>query len=87
MADTIVVEVGYALPKQQYLQSIKVEQGATATMAIEQSGVLAEYPDIDLTKNKVGIFGKVISKAISMCCRREIGLRFIAHSIKTQINS
>lgn len=62
MADTIVVEVGYALPKQQYLQSIKVEQGATASMAIEQSGVLAEYPDIDLTKNKVGIFGKVISK-------------------------
>jgi putative ubiquitin-RnfH superfamily antitoxin RatB of RatAB toxin-antitoxin module len=62
MADTIVVEVGYALPKQQYLQSIKVEQGATASMAIEQSGVLAEYPDIDLTKNKVGIFGKVIGK-------------------------
>ncbi|BFM14662.1 RnfH family protein [Maricurvus nonylphenolicus] len=62
MTDTMVVEVGYALPNHQYLQAVKVAQGATATIAIEQSGVLKEYPEIDLTKNKVGVFGKAVKR-------------------------
>ena len=29
--------------------------------AIERSGVLAEFPEIDLGRNRVGIYGKLIA--------------------------
>lgn len=52
------VEVVYALPEEQVLISLDVEQGTTAEQAVKLSGVLEKFPDIDLTKNKLGIFGK-----------------------------
>ena len=55
MSAKIVVEVAYALPEKQYLQSVKLEEGATVEQAIVASGLLALRDDIDLTKNKVGI--------------------------------
>ncbi|CAH3491000.1 Persistence and stress-resistance antitoxin PasI, partial [Klebsiella oxytoca] len=54
----IVVEVAYALPEKQYLQSVKLEEGATVEQAIVASGLLALRDDIDLTKNKVGIYSR-----------------------------
>jgi putative ubiquitin-RnfH superfamily antitoxin RatB of RatAB toxin-antitoxin module len=39
-----------------------VPQGSTAEQAVRLSGILDKYPDIDLAKNKLGIFGK-LSKA------------------------
>lgn len=57
-ANQIPVEVAYALPNEQVILSFKVEDGATIKQAIEQSGVLDKYPQIDLEKDKVGIFGK-----------------------------
>jgi putative ubiquitin-RnfH superfamily antitoxin RatB of RatAB toxin-antitoxin module len=55
----IVVEVAYALPEKQYLQSVKLEEGATVEQAIVASGLLALRGDIDLAKNKVGIYSPV----------------------------
>jgi hypothetical protein len=55
----ITVEVAYALPEQQVLESVEVAAGATVREAIEQSGVLVAHPEIDLASNKVGIFGKL----------------------------
>lgn len=52
------IEVIYALPKEQILYTLDVEQGTTVEQAIKLSGILDKYPEIDLTKNKVGIFGK-----------------------------
>ncbi|MEE2730240.1 MAG: RnfH family protein [Pseudomonadota bacterium] len=37
---------------------LKVEEHCTVADAIAQSGVLQQFPEIDLKKNKVGIFGK-----------------------------
>jgi putative ubiquitin-RnfH superfamily antitoxin RatB of RatAB toxin-antitoxin module len=54
----IVVEVAYALPEKQYLQSVKLEEGATVEQAIVASGLLALRDDIDLAKNKVGIYSR-----------------------------
>ena len=54
----MIVEVAYALPNKQSLVSIEVEEGATIKEAIEASGVLETYEQIDLTRNKVGIFSK-----------------------------
>ena len=54
----MIVEVAYALPDKQSLISLEVEEGATIKEAIEASGVLETYEQIDLTRNKVGIFSK-----------------------------
>jgi len=62
MADTaapIHVEVIFALAQRQECISVKLEAGATLQKAIEQSGLLAKYPEIDLAKNKVGVYAKL----------------------------
>ncbi len=57
--ETINIEVCYALPERQELISLALPAGCTVAQAIEASGLLAKYPEIDLGKNKVGIFGKL----------------------------
>jgi len=54
----MIVEVAYALADKQSLISLEVEEGSTLKEAIEASGILDEYRDIDLLKNRVGIFSK-----------------------------
>jgi len=54
----MIVEVVYALPDKQSLVSLEVEEGTTIKEAIEASGVLDTYDQIDLTRDKVGIFSK-----------------------------
>ncbi|MEY2823772.1 MAG: hypothetical protein RLZ64_310 [Pseudomonadota bacterium] len=53
------VQVCYALPGQTFLKDLQLEPGATIAQAIEASGVLAQFPDIDLSQQRVGIFGKL----------------------------
>ena len=56
--EKILIEVAYALPDQQLLISLDVDLGTTAEQAVKLSGLLEKFPDIDITKNKLGIFGK-----------------------------
>ncbi len=58
-AGDLIVEVAYATPGAQALVTLKIPTGATVRDAIEASGFLHHFPDIDLTANPVGIFGKV----------------------------
>jgi putative ubiquitin-RnfH superfamily antitoxin RatB of RatAB toxin-antitoxin module len=55
----IQVEVAYALPDVQEIVTVEVEAGTTLRQAIERSGLLNRYPEIDLAVNKVGIFGRL----------------------------
>jgi len=55
----MLVEVGYARPDTQIILSVEVDETATVNEAIVMSGILEQFPDIDLNKNKVGIFGKL----------------------------
>jgi|GEM_PF-10666 len=58
--EVINVEVAYALPHQHELVKLVLPSGATVQEAIESSGLLQRYPDIDLNeRNKVGIFAKL----------------------------
>ena len=57
---TICVDVIYALPTRQDVVSLQLPTGGTVQQAIEQSRLLVKYPDIDLTKNKVGVFAKLV---------------------------
>ncbi len=59
MADLLRIEVVYALAKKQTLVSLKLPAGTTVRQAIEASGLLEKYPEIDLAKNKLGIFAKL----------------------------
>ncbi len=59
MADSISVEVIYPLPQRQERASLTLPEGSTVQQAIDASGLLAKYPEIDLTKNKLGIFAKL----------------------------
>jgi hypothetical protein len=58
-SDTIRVEVAYARPDQEVLIEVHVAAGSTLQQAIEASGVLARFPEIDLSRAKVGVFGKI----------------------------
>ena len=60
MAEQIAVEVAYALPQKQEIVALKLPEGATVRQAIERSGLLEKYPEIDLAKNKAGVFAKLV---------------------------
>jgi putative ubiquitin-RnfH superfamily antitoxin RatB of RatAB toxin-antitoxin module len=57
--EQIQVEVAYAREEAQALLTVRGDAGLTVAEAIERSGVLGRFPEIDLSKNKVGVFGKV----------------------------
>ena len=53
----ITVEVAYALPHRQLIIPLQVAPDSTAEQAIQVSGILAKFPEIDLNQNQIGIFG------------------------------
>ncbi|WAK01304.1 RnfH family protein [Methylobacter sp. YRD-M1] len=53
------VGVCYAQADRQLWMRLEVPDNSTVEKTIHLSGVLARYPDIDLTRQKVGIFGKI----------------------------
>ncbi|MDU4433985.1 MAG: RnfH family protein [Pluralibacter gergoviae] len=60
MPANISVEVVYALPQKQYLQQVRLDEGATVEQAIIASGLTRLRTDIDLSKNKVGIWSRPV---------------------------
>lgn len=53
------VGIAYAEANQQVWLKVNLEEGSTLLHAIEKSGILDQFPHIDLTRQKVGIFGKI----------------------------
>ncbi|MDX1539005.1 RnfH family protein [Arsukibacterium sp.] len=60
MAEQYTVEVAYALPHQQSLLTLSVLPGSTVLQVIEQSGILQQYPDIDLSQQKIGVWSRPV---------------------------
>ena len=58
MTEYLKVSVAYVGPNDQVLRPLEVRIGTTVREAIEQSAVISRCPEIDLTVNQVGIFGK-----------------------------
>ena len=54
------IGVAYADKFKQTWLKLDVPDGSTVEDAITRSGLLAQFPEIDLTRNKVGIFGKLV---------------------------
>ncbi len=59
IAKLVQVEVAYAKPDEQRISVVQVEKGSTIEVAIRSSGILTIFPEIDLSKQKVGVFSKV----------------------------
>jgi hypothetical protein len=57
----IRVEVTYALRDRQALIAVELPEGGTVEQAIQRSGVLTAFPEIELQRAKVGIFGRPIA--------------------------
>lgn len=58
-AELITVEVAYATAEKQALIAVTLAAASTAGQAINASGILQQFPLIDLKTQKVGIFGSV----------------------------
>ncbi len=61
MANPEIIEVvlAYAKPEQQIVLPLKVPLGTTLGQAIAISGITKRFPEIDLLKNKTGVFGRL----------------------------
>lgn len=57
MSAPVRVDVAYARPDVQAVESVLLPAGATVRDAIRASGLLVRFPEIDLAKAGVGIFG------------------------------
>lgn len=54
------ISVAYAEPAQQVWLRIEVPEDVTVEQAIIQSGLLRQFPELDLTERAVGVFGKLV---------------------------
>lgn len=54
----ITVEVLYAYPDNYFLQKVELNSPLNIEEVILKSGILEKYPEIDLHKNRVGIFSR-----------------------------
>jgi putative ubiquitin-RnfH superfamily antitoxin RatB of RatAB toxin-antitoxin module len=59
MSAMLSIEVCYALPNEQVLIPVELPEGATVQQALDASGIVQRCPQIDLAKQKVGVFGKL----------------------------
>ena len=59
MTEIITVKIVYPNLEKQDIFSLELPIGSTIAEAIQQSGILNKCPEIDLTKNKIGIFSKL----------------------------
>jgi putative ubiquitin-RnfH superfamily antitoxin RatB of RatAB toxin-antitoxin module len=57
----VKVEVAYARPDRQCVITVEIAAGSTIEAAIRLSGILAEFPEIDLAAQKIGVFSKSCS--------------------------
>lgn len=58
--ELIPVEVAFATPARQVVVALRVNRSATVGEAINQSGILREFPQLDLSTHAVGIFGEQV---------------------------
>lgn len=60
MAEPVLdIEVAFANPDEQLIIPVQLAEGSSVQQAINQSGILERYPEIDLSVMKVGVFGKI----------------------------
>ena len=57
------VEVAFALPERQFLETIEVDDDAVVDDAIRASGVSEQFPGVDFDEMQAGIWGKPVERS------------------------
>ena len=65
-SDTIRIEVVFGLPDRQELVSINISPDADCNDAIRQSGIAADFPDVDLATLPIAIWGRPVERSSSL---------------------
>ena len=61
-SSVVRAEVAYALPERQKIVEVDLPEGSSLRDAALKSGLDAQFDGLDLSKAKLGLFGKVVSK-------------------------
>ena len=56
----IKVEVAYATPERQFIVPLNEPAGTTALEAVRQSNITFEFSEINIDKNPIGAFSKLL---------------------------
>lgn len=78
MPELMRIEVAYATPEQQVIIALDLPEGTNVATAVQVSGLLARFPDIDLSTTAVGIFDKqcelnqLLKSGDRVCCYRPL---------------
>jgi putative ubiquitin-RnfH superfamily antitoxin RatB of RatAB toxin-antitoxin module len=59
VAESIAIEVAYATSYQQTIIAVKMPFNCSVDEAIQASGILLQFPEIDLKTQKIGVFNQV----------------------------
>ena len=59
----MTVQVVYASETRQEVVQVSLADGATIRDAVETSGLLQQFPEIDLNENRIGIWYRVMDPA------------------------
>jgi putative ubiquitin-RnfH superfamily antitoxin RatB of RatAB toxin-antitoxin module len=56
---TIRIQICYLTPQTQTVLDVDVPYGVSVAQALRLSGILQRHPEIDITTQKLGVFGKL----------------------------
>ena len=69
-AAMITVEVAYATPARQLIVPLVVPEGTTAYEAVQRSNIAAEFSEIDIDNDPMGIFSQAAGwQGQAIACR------------------
>jgi len=60
------ISIAYINPNKNYWLKFDVPDECTAMDAIKVSGILEQFPEIDLEKQKIGVYGKIIKPGLQV---------------------
>ncbi|ALO47140.1 RnfH family protein [Pseudohongiella spirulinae] len=65
MAEMMDICVVYARPDTQQQVNLQLPPGSTAQQALQASGLLEQWPEIDLRKNRIGVHARILDGRVN----------------------
>lgn len=59
--ELIEIEVAYARPERQRIVTLELRAGSSVRKALAESGLAAEFPEIEVERCPIGVFGREIA--------------------------
>jgi len=62
LQDRVAVEVAYAEPERQFLETLELPAGTTAGEAVARSGLKRAFPALDFSVAPIGVWGTPVER-------------------------